>query len=133
MSRTIRRIHPRHQNWHYRDYNIVKEIEHFGEFYDSNFCYAAHYLNVEGFYDEIYRRDPGLIVALKKAQAANDKDLWARLNGAGPIDLRGCKGYTEYEKRAWRQSFKQNKNVADYEDWDYVKYPKLRSFTWRQY
>ena len=133
MSRTIRRIHPRRQKWYCRDYNIVKEIEHFGEFYDSNFCYAAHYLNVEGFYDANYRRDPGLIVALKKAQAANDKDLWARLNGAGPIDLSVCKSYTEYEKRAWRQSFKKNMKLAEYEDWDYVKYPKLRSFTWRQY
>ena len=133
MSRTIRRIHPRRQKWYCRDYNTVKEIEHFGEFYDGNFCCATHYLSVEGFYDENYRRDPGLIVALKKAQAANDKDLWARLNGAGPIDLSVCKSYTEYEKRAWRQSFKQNKNVADYEDWDYVKYPRLRSFTWRQY
>ena len=37
MSRTIRRIHPRRQKWYCRDYNIVKEIEHFGEFYDSNF------------------------------------------------------------------------------------------------
>ena len=133
MSRTIRRIHPRRQKWYNKDFNIVKEIDYFGEFYDGNFCCATHYLSVEGFYDEIYRRDPGLIVALKKAQAANDKDLWARLNGAGPIDLSVCKSYTEYEKRAWRQSFKQNKNVVDYEDWDYVKYPRLRSFTWRQY
>lgn len=37
------------------------------------------------------------------------------------------------KKRAWRQSFKKNMKLAEYEDWDYVKYPKLRSFTWRQY
>lgn len=133
MSRTIQRIHPGRQKWYYKDYNIVKEIEHFGEFYDGNYCFATHYLDVESFYDENYRRDPGLIVALKKAQAANDKDLWARLIGAGPIDFRVSKIYTEYQKHAWRQSFKKNLKLTDYEDWDYVKYPKLKSFTWRQY
>ena len=133
MSRTIRRIHPRVQKWHNKDFNIVKEIEYFGEFYDSEFCRAIHYLSVEGFYEENYKRFPGLVVALKKAQKANDKVLWARLNGAGPINLSACKSYTEYEKRAWRQSFKQNKNIVDYEDWDYTKYPKLKSFTYRQY
>lgn len=129
MSRTIRRIHPSIQKWFSKDFNIVKEIEYFGEFYDPSYCRAIHYQDVEGFYEENYKRNPGLVKALKKAQKANDKVLWARLNGAGPVDLRGCKTYTEYKKRAWRQSFKQNKNIVDYEDWDYVKYPKLKSIT----
>ena len=133
MSRTIRRIHPRTQKWYNKDFNIVKEIDYFGEFYDGNFCYATHYLSVEGFYEENYKRRLGLVVALKKAQKANDKVLWARLNGAAPIDLSSCKSYTEYEKRTWRQSFKQNKNIVDYEDWDHLKYPKLKAFTYRQY
>ena len=133
MSRTVRNIHPRYFNWHKKDFNVLKEIEYKGYFHDCNYVYGTLYESVDDFYNDNYGRDQGRIVALKKAAAKNDVKQWCLINGVQPIDLRACKGYTEKVKKRWRKSFKTNHQIGDYEDWDYVKYPRLRSFTWRQY
>lgn len=133
MSRTYRKIPVRYNSWFKEDFYVAKDIEHFGYYNYFRYYTGKVYVNVDDYIADNFRQDVGTITKLKKALKKNDPQLWVRMSGGRPVDLSACKKYTEYEKRSWRQSFKKNKQLADYEEWDYVKYPKLLSFSWRQY
>lgn len=133
MSRTYRKVHVRHDSWFKEDFYVAKDIEHFGYYNYFRYYTGKVYVNVDDYINDNFRRDVGMITKLKKALKKNDPQLWVRMVGRRPVDLRACKKYTEYKKRSWRQSFKKNMQLTDYEDWDYVKYPKLLSSSWRHF
>lgn len=133
MSRTIRQITPRQKRWHGVDYHVVKAIEHYGYFCDSNFCATVIYDDIVSFYEYNYSYKKNAIVHLKKAAAANDLSAWIRASGAKSPDLTIPKLLTGKVKRKWRYSFKKNFQMVDYNEWDYVKYPKLLSNTYRNH
>ena len=133
MSRTYRKIPVRFNSWFKEDFNIAKDIEHYGYYNYFRYYTGKVYVNVADYINDNFRCDAGVVSKLEEALKKNDHQLWILLTGRRPIDLSACKKYTEYKKRSWRQSFKKNKQLTDYEDWDYVKYPKLLSISWRHY